>query len=69
MQVTMEDLVTRLEEYRLEHRIPQEDLAKKLGVAFSTVNRWFNRKTRPNKIQQYHIKKLIDGEAAHASRS
>jgi len=59
MQADMEDLVARLEQYRLEHRIPQEDLAKKLGVAFSTVNRWFNRKTTPNKIQEYHIKKLL----------
>lgn len=59
MQADMEDLVTRLEEYRLEHKLPQEDLAKKLGVAFSTVNRWFNRKTKPNQIQEYHIRKLL----------
>jgi len=59
MQANMDDLVARLEQYRLEHRIPQEDLAKKLGVAFSTVNRWFNRKTKPNKIQEHHIKKLL----------
>lgn len=64
MQVGMEDLVARLEEYRLEHRIPQEDLAKKLAVAFSTVNRWFNRKTKPNKIQEYHILKLLKGSNA-----
>ena len=55
----MENLVTRLEEYRLKYKIPQEDLAKKLGVAFSTVNRWFNRKTKPNQIQEYHIRKLL----------
>jgi transcriptional regulator with XRE-family HTH domain len=61
MQAGMENLVAQLEEYRLKHKIPQEDLAEKLGVAFSTVNRWFNRKTKPNKIQEYHIKKLIRG--------
>ncbi len=55
----MKDIVKQLEEYRLEHKIPQEELAKKLGVAFSTVNRWFNRKTKPNKIQTYHIQKLL----------
>ncbi len=57
------DIVKRLEAYRLEHKIPQEKLAEKLGVAFSTVNRWFNGKSRPNKIQQYHIEKLLKGRA------
>lgn len=55
----MNDLIKKLEDYRLEHRIPQEELAKKLRVAFSTVNRWFNRKSKPNKIQSYHIEKLL----------
>ena len=39
MQSTM-NLIKALETYRLENRISQEELAKKLGVAFSTVNRW-----------------------------
>ena len=54
------DLIKRLEIYRLENKIPQETLAKKLGVAFSTVNRWLNGKAKPNKIQEYHIKKLLE---------
>ena len=53
------DLIKRLEIYRLENKIPQEDLAKRLGVAFSTVNRWINGKAKPNKIQSYHIQKLL----------
>jgi len=53
------DIVQQLERYRLERRIPQEALAKKLGVAFSTVNRWFNGKTKPSKIQEHHIRKLL----------
>ncbi len=53
------DIVKKLENYRLEHRISQEDLAEKLGVAFSTVNRWLNGKSKPNKIQTFHIEKLI----------
>ena len=57
------DIVRQLEQYRLERRIPQETLAKKLGVAFSTVNRWFNGKTKPSRIQQYHIEKLLRGPA------
>ena len=56
----MYDLIKKLEIYRLENRVSQKELADKLNVAFSTVNRWFNGKTIPNKIQQYHIKKLLD---------
>ena len=55
----MDKLIEKLEIYRLENRISQKQLADKLNVAFSTVNRWFNGKTTPNKIQQYHIKKLL----------
>ena len=55
----MLDLIKRLETYRLENKISQEEIAKKLSVAFSTVNRWLNAKAQPNRIQQYHIKKLL----------
>ncbi len=55
----MSKLVDKLEEYRLENKISQERLAETLGVSFSTVNRWLNGKFEPNKIQSYHIKKLI----------
>jgi len=58
-RLQMDKLIERLETYRLEHKIPQEELAKKLGVAFSTVNRWLNGKVTPNKMQGYHIKKLL----------
>ena len=56
----MDELIEKLEIYRLENRISQKQLADKLHVAFSTVNRWFNGWTIPNKIQTYHIKKLLD---------
>ena len=49
------DMIKQLELYRLENRITQVELAKDLKVAFSTVSRWLNGKTKPNKIQQYHI--------------
>ncbi|GAI27668.1 unnamed protein product [marine sediment metagenome] len=55
----MEDLIKKLEIYRLENRISQKQLANRLSVTFSTVNRWFNGKTKPNKIQRYHIKKML----------
>ena len=57
--LTMPDIIKRLETYRLENKISQEQLAERLDVAFSTVNRWLNGKSQPNKIQSYHIEKLL----------
>ena len=56
----MNELIEKLEIYRFENRISQRKLANLLHVHFSTVNRWFNGKTIPNKIQRYHIKKLLE---------
>lgn len=53
------NIIEILEKYRLENRITQEQLAEKLEVSFATVNRWFNGRTKPNKIQEYQIKKLL----------
>lgn len=55
-------IVKQLEKYRLEHRISLQKLADDLGVSFSTVSRWFSEKTRPSKIQQYHIEKFLNGK-------
>ena len=56
----MEDILKELEKFRLENKLSQKNLAIKLGVTFATVNRWFNGRNTPNKIQTYHIKKLLD---------
>ena len=56
----MIELLEKLEIYRLENKISQRKLAERLGVAYNTVNRWFTGRTIPNKIQQYHIKKLLE---------
>lgn len=57
----IEEAIVKLasEIYRFENKISQQKLAEELDVAFSTVNRWFNGKAKPNKIQQYHIEKLL----------
>lgn len=57
--LTME-IIKELEKYRLENKYTQQSIANKLGVSFSTVNRWFNGKTKPNKIQIYHIIKILN---------
>lgn len=56
----MNELIKKMEIYRLENKISQQRLAKILGVSFATVNRWLNGKYEPNKIQSYHIKKLLE---------
>ena len=53
-------LIEELEEFRLENKITQVELASMLDVAFVTVNRWLNGHTKPNRIQAYHIRKLLD---------
>lgn len=61
-------IVKQLEKYRLENRISLQKLADDLGVSFSTVSRWFSEKTKPSKIQQYHIEKFLNGKAKRAKR-
>ena len=56
----MINLLEKLELYRLENKISQIKLAKRLGVSTNTVNRWFTSRNKPNKIQTYHIKKLLN---------
>jgi len=53
------DLIKELEIYRLENKLSQQELAKKLDVSFCTVNRWFNGHFKPNKIQRFHIEKIL----------
>ena len=55
----MPNLIQNLEQYRLENKISQKELAKRLDVTFPTINQWLNGKTSPNKIHTYHIKKLL----------
>jgi len=42
----------RIQEIRQRLRVTQEDFAHMVGVTFSTVNRWENGKSRPNRIAQ-----------------
>jgi len=52
-------ILKELDEVRCEKKISQENLSYILGVAFSTVNRWFNGRTKPSRIQVFHIKKFL----------
>ena len=60
MQYMKNNLVKRLEVFRLKNKITLQKLAKLLDVNYTTLYRWFSDKTKPNKIQQYHIKKFLN---------
>jgi DNA-binding transcriptional regulator YiaG len=56
-------LIKRLENYRLENKIPQAKLATLLDVSLNTVNNWMTGKTLPNQIQAYTVEKFLLKEA------
>jgi transcriptional regulator with XRE-family HTH domain len=64
-----QDLIDQLNTYRLEHKLSQPQLAKKLGVTFQTVNRWLNRHMKPGHIHEYHIKKLVRFDNSRSRKS
>lgn len=68
-RTVMDNLIKQLELYRLENRITQVELANDIGVNFSTVSRWLNGKTKPNKIQQYHVEKYLKGKICNKNVS
>ena len=51
-------ILKELDDFRCEKKISQENLLH-TGGRLSTVNRWFNGRTNPSRIQCFHIKKLL----------
>ena len=51
----MENIAGQLKTLRRQHGWSQEDLARELGVSFSTVNRWENGKAKPSRLAQKGI--------------
>jgi len=52
-------LVSALKTYRLEKGLSQMALAKAVGVAFVTMNRWLSGHRLPDELHAYRIKKLL----------
>ncbi len=48
-----------VKEVRQQLNFSQEDLARKLGVSFATINRWENQKTKPSKLAKAQFNRLI----------
>ena len=40
-------LIGDIKHYLYREKISQEEFAHKIGVSFSTLNRWLNKKTKP----------------------
>lgn len=57
---SMENIAEQLKALRRQHGWSQEDLARELGVSFSSVNRWENGKAKPSKLAQARIKQLLN---------
>ena len=47
---------------RLELGLSQEGLARELHVGFTSVNRWENGRTKPNRIARYALIELCKGK-------
>ena len=49
----------RFKALRKRFNLSQEEFAKKLGVSFTSVNRWENGQSKPSKLAQKKIETLI----------
>ena len=52
------DLPKLLKSLRKKLGLSQEELAQKLGVSFTSVNRWENQQTKPSKLARRQIEML-----------
>ena len=52
------DISKIVKELRTEMRLTQEQFAAKIGVTFSTVNRWENGKGKPSPLAMKQIEEL-----------
>lgn len=57
----MEEPEIDIKKIRRKLRLTQEQFAEKIGVAFSTVNRWEKNHFRPSKLALKEIAKLSKG--------
>lgn len=50
-----DDFPKRIKSIRQQLGLSQEELAQKLGVSFTSVNRWENGQTKPSKLARRQI--------------
>ena len=54
--MTLMDMADIIKNIRISLGLSQEEFARQLGVAFTTINRWENRKVVPNKMARTLLK-------------
>ena len=54
-QKDLDDYSKRIKSIRSALEFSQEELAHKLGVSFTSVNRWENGQTKPSKLAKKQI--------------
>ena len=57
---SIKNIAEELKKLRQQQGWSQEDLARKIGVSFATVNRWENGKTKPSRLAQEKIKQVAN---------
>ena len=62
------DYAARVKQYRARLGLTQAELAARLGVSFSTVNRWENGQTKPSSLAWQQLVRLTEGETAIEKR-
>ena len=53
-----EELPKKIKSIRQQLKLSQEELAHKLGVSFTSVNRWENGQTKPSKLARRQLEAL-----------
>ncbi len=56
----MTDIAERIRETRQNMKLTQEEFAAKLGVTFSTVNRWENGKSKPSRMALKILQPMLE---------
>lgn len=59
----------QIKEIRKRLNLSQEEFAKKLGVSFTSVNRWENGQTKPSKLARRQIMNLLEHIIEYATSS
>lgn len=59
MQQNEIDIGIKIKEVRRKLRLTQETLAQRLGVSFTSVNRWENGQTKPSKLAIHQLELLF----------
>ena len=58
----LKNIAEELKKLRQQQGWSQEDLARKIGVSFATVNRWENSKTKPSRLAVEKIQVVVKGK-------